>query len=358
MQGLYIASTHPRSGKTMVSCSFGVLLQRLGYKVGFMKPIGEILKRVEAGNGDSDALIVQEVLGQYVLPEALTPVMIPSWSELILTQTEGYAGERLAEVKKSYAEISEGKDLMLLSGTSSAPFSGSFAGLDSMTLVKELDLKVVLVERFENGINFDSLLFMNKILEGRLVGCVINDIPPDELPAVESIMEPFLRGGGVEILGLVPHDPRLTSIRCLDLAFSLGGRIVAGNRSASNMVEGFLIGTMQVDSFMTHLRANPGCAVIVGGDRADLQLAALHGKCPCLILTGNLGPHELVRIKAEEAGVPVIVSKDDSYQVARSMASILRGKKFHELAQIQAGVAVVNESLRMDLLLAKWLGEK
>lgn len=357
MQGLYIASTHPRSGKTLVSCSLGVLLQRRGYKLGYMKPIGEILKRVEAGNGDSDALIVQEVLGQYVLPEVLTPLMIPSWSELILTQAEGYAEERLEAVKKSYAEISNGKDLMLLSGTSSAPFSGSFAGMDSMTLVKELDLKVILVERYESGINFDSLLFMNRMLEGRLVGCVLNDIPPDELPAVENVMEPFLRDSGVEVLGLVPHDPRLNSIRSLDLAFSLGGRIVAGNRNASNLVEGFLIGTMQVDSFMTHLRGNPGSAVIVGGDRADLQLAALHGKCPCLILTGNIGPHELVRTKAEEVGIPIIVAKEDSYEVARSMSRILKGKKFHELAQIQAGVTIVNESLRLDLLLEKWLGK-
>lgn len=356
MKGLYIASTHPRSGKTLVSCSLGVLLQRLGHKVGFMKPLGEMLKRVEAGNGDADALIVQEVLGQYVLPEVLTPVMLPSWSELILTKVENYAAERLEAVKKSYAEISAGKDLMILSGTSTAPFSGSFAGLDSMTLVRELDLKVVLVERYESGINFDSLLFMHKALEGRLVGCVLNDIPPNEIPAVENVMEPFLRDSGVTVLGLVPHDPRLNSIRCLDLAFSLGGRIVAGNRNASNLVEGFLIGTMQVENFMTHLRANPGSAVIVGGDRADLQLAALHGKCPCLILTGNLGPHELVRTKAEEAGVPVIVAKEDSYQVARSMSRILKGKKFHELAQIQAGVTIVNESLRLDLLLEKWLG--
>lgn len=355
MQGLYIASTHPRSGKTLVSCSLGVLLQREGFKLGYMKPIGEILKRVEAGNGDADALIVQEVLGQYAAPETLTPVMIPSWSELILTKNKDYAAERLAEVKNAYAEISKGKDIMLVSGTSSAPFSGSFAGLDSMTIVNELDLKVVLVERYDNGVNYDSILFMRKALEGRLVGVVLNDIPNEEIPAVENIMLPFLENSGVRVLGLVPHDSRLNSIRSMDLAYALGGRIVAGNCNASNIVEGFLIGTMQVESFMTHLRSHPGSAVIVGGDRADLQLAAIHGKAPCIVLTGNLGPHELVRTKAEQVGVPIIVTKEDSYQVARNMSRVLKGKKFHELAQIQAGVTVMSSSLRLGALMEEWL---
>lgn len=358
MQGLYIASTHPRSGKTLISCSLGVLLQRRGYKVGYMKPIGESLKRVEAGNGDSDALIVQEVLGQDATPEVLTPLMIPSWSELILTKSEGYAEQQLEAVKKSYNKISEGKDFMLLSGTSSAPFSGSFAGLDSMTLVRELNLKVVLVDRYNGGINYDALLFMNRMFEGRLVGCVLNDVPENNIPAIENVMTPFLRDSGITMLGMVPHDARLNSIRAMDLAYNLDGRIVAGNRKASNLVESFLIGTMQVENFMTHLRSNPNSAVIVGGDRSDLQLAALHGKCPCLVLTGNMGPHELVRAKAEEVGIPIIVAKEGSYHVAQTMAQILKGKKFHELAQIQVGINIVSESLNVDLLLEKWLGGK
>ena len=53
------------------------------------------------------------------------------------------------------------------------------------------------------------------------------------------------------------------------------------------MVENFLIGTMQVENFLTHFKKHRNSAVIVGGDRSDVQLVALEGDCPCLILTGT-----------------------------------------------------------------------
>ncbi len=359
MQGLYIASTQPWAGKTLLTCSMGVLLQKHGYKVGFMKPLGSQLKRMEAGNGDADALIVQEVLGQDVKPEELTPVMMPSSSSLLLAQHSDAAATNLSVVKKSYAAIAKGKDVMLVSGTHAAPFAGSFAGLDSLTLSRELNLKVLLVERYaQGGVNYDSLLFMHKMLGERLAGVVINDVPENDAPALQRVMLPFLQENGIAVLGIIPHESRLNSIRVMDLAYALNGRIVAGNRKSSNLLEGFIIGTMQVENFMSHLRINPGRAVIVGGDRADLQLAALQGKAPCIILTGNLGPHELIRAKAEEAGVPLIVVQEDSYKVARRMSAILNSQKFHELPQIKVGVALVEKSLSLDAITKTCFGGK
>lgn len=359
MQGLYIASTSARAGKTLLTCSLGVLLQKRGHKIGFIKPLGSQLKRVEAGNGDADAIIVQEVLGQDVKPEVLTPIMIPAWSSLLLYQHDNNVANTISLVKKSYAQISRGKDIMLVSGTHAAPFSGTFAGMDSFTLTKELNLRVLLIERYMDGlINYDSLLFIKEMLGDKLAGVVINDVPESEISALNSFMVPFLQGNGIKVLGLIPHEPKLRSIRSMDLAYDLGGRIVAGNKHASNMVEGFLIGTMQVDNFMSHLRSNPRRAVIVGGDRSDLQLAALQGKAPCIILTGNIGPHELIRAKAEAEGVPLIVAKEDSYVVARKMSVILSAQKFHELSKIRAGVALVEQSLNMDYLMESCFGGK
>lgn len=359
MQGLYIASTSARAGKTLLTCSMGVLLQKQGYKVGFMKPLGAQLKRVEAGNGDADALIVQEVLGQDVKPEVLTPVMIPSWSSLLVYQHDNKAANTISLIKKSYAQISRGKNLMLVSGTHAAPFSGTFAGMDSITLAKELNLRVLLVERYMDGlVNYDSLLFIRDMLGEKLAGVVINDVPESEFSALNSFMVPFLQENGIRVLGQIPHEPKLRSVRSMDLAYDLGGRIVAGNKHSSNLVEGFLIGTMQVNNFMSHLRSNPHRAVIVGGDRSDLQLAALQGKAPCIILTGNIGPHELIRAKAEAEGVPLIVAKEDSYVVARKMSAILNAQKFHELAKIRTGVELVEKSLNMDALVESCFGGK
>ena len=101
---------------------------------------------------------------------------------------------------------------------------------------------------------------------------------------------------------------------------------------------------------MMHLRQSPGSAIIVGGDRADLQLAALHAKSPCIVLTGNISPSELIRSRAEAMGVTLVAVREDTYTVDRSMARILRSKKVRELQQIRLGVSVIEKSLDLDQL--------
>ena len=346
MLGLYIVSTQPRAGKTLFLCSLGLLLQRRGHKVGYMKPVGVELKQVEAGNGDAGALIVQEFLGQDVKPEVLTPVMIPpAWSALTLTRSPDFAENALHSMKKSYQLIAQDNDLTLVSGTGAFPYTGAFAGLDSLAIIETLDLKVLVIERFARGIDYDALLFIKNTLGDRMLGAVLNDIPDAEMPVCNNVLVPHLECMGVGILGVMPHEPKLNRIRSIDLAYVLRGRIAAGSQNAVNIVEEFIIGTMQVDNFVNRMRSSQDCAVIVGGDRSDLQLAALHCSCSCLILTGNMGPNELVRGKADAVGVPVIVVKEDTYVVARHMSRILKGQKFHDLGQIQHGIELVSGSL-------------
>jgi BioD-like phosphotransacetylase family protein len=47
-------------------------------------------------------------------------------------------------------------------------------------------------------------------------------------------------------------------------------------------------------------------AVVTGGDRTDLQLAALETSTHCLILTGHLPPTDTVRSRAEDLEIPIL----------------------------------------------------
>jgi hypothetical protein len=56
--------------------------------------------------------------------------------------------------------------------------------------------------------------------------------------------------------------------------------------------------------------------VITGGDRADLQLAALSTSTSCLVLTGGLYPANHVIARAQELGVSVILVHLDTLTAA------------------------------------------
>ena len=55
-----------------------------------------------------------------------------------------------------------------------------------------------------------------------------------------------------------------------------------------------MLGAMGAELALKFFRTKPDKIVITGGDRADIQLAALETDTKCLVLTGNLS--QLYRI--------------------------------------------------------------
>ena len=56
----------------------------------------------------------------------------------------------------------------------------------------------------------------------------------------------------------------------------------------------------------------PNKAVITGGDRPDIQLAAMETSTRCLILTGNIRPEAQIISRAEEEGIPILSTHHDT----------------------------------------------
>lgn len=348
MTGIYIGSTTHRAGKSLLAFSVGVLLQRAGFRVGYMKPIGRIAQTVDEVVGDVDAMVAQELIGQYAAPDVLSPVMMPkNLHSLAIFEGTRKSGNTLACIAKAYNQLAEEKDAMVVCGTGTFPATGQFCEADGLAITRHLRLKTVLIERYNGRINYDALLYLKSILGDDLLGVVLNDVPVEETVEATRLLIPYLAHWGITTLGVIPREPRLSAIRISELAQGLSGWIVAGNRNASRCVESFFIGTMQVDNFMTHLRCHQDSAVIVGGDRTDLQLAALYTSCPCLVLTGNFTPTELIRTRAESMGVPLICVREHAYTVARNMAAIIKGRKLRDLFQINLGISLVERTVDM-----------
>lgn len=351
MTGIYIGSTVPRSGKSLLSFSLGTLLQQAGCSVGYMKPLGSIPQKKDELVGDADALVVQEVLGQNAPANVLSPAMIPKNMHSLVVQAQHTNDDAIARIHAAYQSISAGKDVTLVSGSGSFPATGRFCNADGLRVLRALGLKILFVERFTDRLHYDALLFLKDLLGDDMLGVIFNDVPDSEMRDVVSLLKPYIEEQGIEVLGVLGREPGLSAMRVAELAEGLEGRIVAGNAFASRIANGFLIGTMQVDSFMLHLRQRPGCAVIAGGDRADLQLAALYASSPCIILTGNIAPSEMIRSRAESMGVTLISVREQTYSVARAMTRILRAKKIRDLSQIQLAVDLVKNALDIPCIL-------
>ena len=348
-KGLYIGATRPYAGKNMLAIGLGLRLQKEGLNIGYMKPIGHMHVERDGMQGDEDAFFVQDVLGLDQPSDLVTPVHITQ--DFRMRAFSGHEEDHLPEITKAYEALGKDRDMMLVAG-SSTMISGKYCSLDGIRIVRELGMKCIIIDRLSPEVSYDSLLVLKEVLGDAMLGVVLNDIPPSFMTEIDSVIHPFLERKGIPVLGIIPHDPLMGSIRAHELADRLGGRLVAAQGRADGMVENFLIGTMQVENFMTYFRRNPHSAVIVGGDRADVQLVAIEGNCPCLVLTGNLFPNDIILSRADALNIPIVMVRQDTYAVARKMETLLNQHKMRDVIKVRQGSQLVSNNLNFGAIRA------
>ena len=342
MPGLYIGSTSGYSGKNMIIMGIGLHFRKEGLNLGYMKPVGAMPLEKDGRLGDEDAFFVQDVLGLDQPVEDVTPVVVTH--DFKVKAFAGPCGGLLERIAESYGKISQGRDLTLVGGSGSM-YSGKYCCTDGVSVVQRLGLKTVVIDRFQKELHYDTLVVLKEALGDQLLGVVLNDIPPAFMDEVENLIAPFLNSRGIKVLGIIPKDPLMGAIKVADLAERLGGKIISAHNKAERVVENFLIGTMQVENFMTHFRRSKNSAVIVGGDRSDVQLVALEGDCPCLVLTGNLYPNDIILTRSEVLETPIIMVREDTYSVAKKMEAILSRHKLRDAIKIRQGADLVAKRL-------------
>jgi BioD-like phosphotransacetylase family protein len=79
---------------------------------------------------------------------------------------------------------------------------------------------------------------------------------------------------------------------------------------------------MTAETALHRFREYPNKAVITGGDRTDIQLAALETSTSCLILTGNLQPSPVIVKQAEAFGVAVLLVRENTMETIEAIERV------------------------------------
>ncbi len=351
MVGVYIGSTAGYSGKNLIAMSLGLRFKKQGLRVGYMKPVGAVPRKENGQPGDEDAFFLQEVLGLRQDPSLVTPVVVTR--EFTVRAFSEDIGDLMPGIVSAFEELSRDKDVMIIAGSGNMLGSGTYCGVDGVSVSRALGAKAVVIDRYQNELRYDYVLRCKEALGDDLAGVILNDIPEHYRPEVDELIAPFFKRKGVDVLGIIASDPIMSAIKVNDLAERLGGKIISAHHKADRVVENFLIGTMQVENFLTHFMRHKNSAIIVGGDRSDVQLVALEGSCPCLILTGNLYPNDIILTRSEVLQTPIIMVREDTFSVAKKMESILSRHKLRDMIKVNHGVQLVGAALDFELLSEK-----
>ena len=315
MKALYITSVEPYSGKTAVCLAIGCHFQQAGFSVGYLKPISVQPWRTPEGTlTDEDANFVRQTLGIVGDSAVEAPVLITDHvlnERLKLEQPP----DLLEHVMKSAESAGKDKDVLLIEGGGSLR-QGYAMGLSNLRLADHFGAPALVLvrHRHSNMQLVDDALAAQFRLGDLLLGVLFNQIPEQTMGFVLDYARPYLERQGIHVLGALPSVPRLSALSVGELLDLLDAAILTDCLDPDALVETFTVGAMTLDAALSRFRRQQNKAVITGGDRSDIQLAALETSTVVLILTGNLHPSPIVIKQAEALGVPVLLVPDNTME--------------------------------------------
>jgi BioD-like phosphotransacetylase family protein len=350
MVSLYIGSTSGYTGKTLVTMGLGHKFIRDGLRIGYLKPVGILPVKVDDTLTDNDAWRIYRALDLKDPLHALCPVVVTQDLEIKSYQKEMKG--LMAKVVKSHEVVSRNKDLVMVGGYGSI-YTGSYLGLQGLDVVRRLDAKVVLVVKYEGEYVADYVLQAKKDLRERFLGVILNKVTADLKRSAYEFTLPFLQRKNIDLLGIIPHDAIVGAVTVEELNDMLGGKVLCCHNRLTNLVEHFLIGAMQVDKAIEYFKRMRNNAVIVGGDRSDIQLSAMEAGSVCLILTGDLYPSEIILSVADQKNIPMIVVREDTYSIAKKLEKLSVRLRLRDTEKVERGMRLVAENVDFPLLYKK-----
>lgn len=350
MISLYVGSTAGYTGKSLITMGLGQKFKKDGLKVGYIKPIGILPIKVNDIITDNDAWRIYRALELKDPVSEICPVVLTQ--ELAVKSYLKDIKGLSTKIVKSYNRLSEDKDIMLVGGYGSI-YTGSYLGLQGLHVIKRLNSKVIIVVKYEGEYVVDYVLQAKKDLRDKFLGVILNKVTIEHKQSANEYAVPFLKRKGVDILGIIPYDSIVGSITVEELNEMLGGKVLCCHDKLSNLVEHFLIGAMQVDKAIEYFKKIRNNAVIVGGDRADIQLSAIESGSVCLILTGELYPSEIILSRAEQKDIPILIVREDTYSIAKKLEKMSARLRLRDKAKVDRGMKLVIENVNFPLLYKK-----
>jgi uncharacterized protein len=347
MATLYVASTETFVGKSAVCVGLLRRMQRDGFAVGYMKPLSVSVTHTPDAVLDEDAAFIRRSLGLSASLEQIAPVLLtPGVIESILRGQPNNYGRMLRD---AYLEVSKQKDIVVLEGTNTWA-EGALVDLTADQVTDMLHAPGLLVCRYTSPLMVDAVLAVQRYVGDRLLGVLINQVEEPHLDFVKTRVAPFLEARGVPVFGILPRDRLLSGISVNELLENLGGQMIGRHEWGEKMLDSLMIGAMSAEASLSFFRRRANKAVVTGGDRSDLQLAALQTSTNALVLTGNFWPSAQVIDRAAELEVPIILVPDDTLTTVDRAEHLFGRIRFHQEAKLRRFTEMLDERFDFDRL--------
>lgn len=354
---VFIAATRQNDGKTTTSLGLLSALQERYPRIGYIKPVGQRFVEVAEHKIDEDTVLMDSVYQLNCPLVDMSPIAVePDFTRQYLQSSNREALVR--KIEKAFDRVAWEKDFVLCEGSGHAGV-GSVFDLSNAQVAKILRAKVVIVSRGGIGKPIDEVS-LNQALFDRegveIIGVILNKVLPEKVDYVTEFARRGLKRKGLELLGVIPHQPILSSPNLASIRDELQASLLNSTAGIHNLVCDVVVGAMGVNNAMRYFKQ--GVLLITPGDREDIILAAAASmgvdggpQLAGIVLTGDLRPSPAVMNSIRALPFPVLLAREDSYEIASKVHDLIVKTRPDDTAKIALIRDLIAERVDVDRIL-------
>jgi len=362
MRRVFIAATKQNDGKTTVALGLIFNFQKTFKQIGFIKPVGQRYLEEDGFKVDEDSVLIEETLkicGIKCKLKDMSPVAVEKGF------TENYIAKPVRkaitkQIKESFKRVAQKKDLVVIEGTGHAGV-GSVFDHSNAVVAKLLGSKVILISSGGIGRPIDEIV-LNKALfekEGvKVLGVIVNKVMPDKFGKINRLVRKGLKRKGIEVLGVIPYNSSLAypTIRQILEETDYKTLFACSDAALDSHVAKIVIGAMQPKDAKKYIADHS--LVITPGNREDiikltLDLYGQGCKVSGIVLTGDLLPGEDFINQTQQASIPVLLAKQDTYTVASSVHDLTVKIRPTDLEKIEIVKKLIRDYVDLDMIMKR-----
>lgn len=355
-KGVYIATTQPNSGKSLVSLGLMHALLEKGFRVGYFRPVIDESDPNQIDNHINTIKTWFDLNIEY--PDAYGF----SRNELIRMKNDDEEEEILQTIVRKYKTMEDRYDFVIVEG-SSFTGEGTIIEFDvNILIAKNLGIPAIIVD---SGVGKSLEDFVGTMLIAMdsfqdenvdVLAFMANKVKPENKPWVATELQKYLPPSVV--IDAIPLNPALSSPSIKEIVETLDGRILFGGSYINNLAGYYSVGAMQLRNYLKHLKESG--LVITPGDRADIILGALQANLSAnypsisgIVLTGGLMPEEpIIRlIEGLSDVVPIVLVQGGTFSVTNQIGMIKSRIYAESTEKIETSIQDFMGNVQVDRLI-------
>ncbi|MDD4953748.1 MAG: AAA family ATPase [Candidatus Omnitrophica bacterium] len=359
MKKIFVAATKQNDGKTTVSLGLISNFQQKFKRVGFIKPIGQRYLEEEGLKIDEDSILIEEVCGIKCGLKDMNPIAVEKgFTERYIANPGKKAISQ--QIKDSFRRVSKKQDLVIVEGTGHAGV-GSVFDHSNARVAKLLGTKVIIISSGGVGRPIDEIMLNQALFEKegvKVLGVIINKVLPAKFDKINRLVRRGLERKGVNVLGVLPYTPALSWPTLEQIFEETHFEILCGKEFLEHTCSAIIVGAMRPHDALKYIVDD--ALLITPGDRKDLIITALKAvreadkekvKIAGLVLTGGLMPSQGMMEMLTKAKIPVLLSKDDTYNVAFSIHDLTVKIRPRDTSKIITAVKLIKDNVDLKKIL-------